>query len=140
MNDIVIDTNVARLFDAPADEKLKTLFIWLVDKGWLAVSQHLLNEYSRQGNRLLAVLIRDLAERGRLNRIANAELKEFQSDKHFAYCCNNGDIKNARTVFLSRRKILVSFDGNLRKDVNGFKKIDGIQPRAFDYPPASVLV
>jgi hypothetical protein len=29
----------------------------------------------------------------------------------------------------------VSFDGKLQKDVNGFRKIDGKKPAAYDYPP-----
>jgi hypothetical protein len=139
MNDVVIDTNVARLFDAPADPKLKPLFGWLAKKGSLAVSQRLLVEYSRHGNQILAALIRDLDDSRRLNKIAAARIKAFTDDGHFAYKCNNADVWHARTVFLSVRKILVSFDGSLRDDVNAFKKIDGIKSRAFDYPPTSIL-
>lgn len=139
MNDVVVDTNIARLFDNPADAKLKPLFIWLRDKGHLAISRNLINEYSRHGNRLLAVLIHDLGEKKRLNRISNDKIKSFSADKHFSYCCNAEDVDNARTVFLSARKILVSFDQNLRKDVGNFKKIEGVKPQAFDYPPSSIL-
>lgn len=139
MNDVVVDTNIARLFDAPADPKLKPLFLWLRDRGHLTISRNLINEYSRQGNRLLAVLLNDLGEKKRLNRISNYDLKSFSDDKHFSYTCNVEDIYNARTVFLSFRKILVSFDSRLRTDVNSFRKIDGIKPRAFDYAPFDVL-
>jgi hypothetical protein len=140
MNDIVIDTNIARLFDAPADPKLKPLFVWLKDRGHLAVSQSLLNEYSRHGNRLLAILIRDLIDKKRLNRISNQALKDFLHDKHYKYCCNLEDIPHARTVFLSNRKILISFDINLCKDVNGFKKLNKIKAKAYSVAPTVVLI
>jgi hypothetical protein len=139
MKDVVIDANVARFFDSPADGRLKALFVWLIARGSLSISRHLLTEYSRHGNRLLAVLNRDLDSQRRLNKIPNSKIKSFFDDTHYAYCCNPSDIPIARTVFLSHRKLLVSFDVNLRKDVNGFRKIDGIKPQAFKYPPPLVI-
>jgi hypothetical protein len=139
MNDIVLDADVARLFDFAADLRLKPLFLWLTKAGSLAVSRHLLGEYGRHGNQILAALIKDLTDQRRLNSIPNQAIKEFSEDRHYDYLCNSNDIPNARTVFLSHRKLLISFDNNLRRDVNGFRRVDGIKPRAYDYPPDSIL-
>jgi len=135
--DIVVDTNVIRLYDAPADESFKDFFTWLKDKGSLAISQKLLNEYSGTGNRLLAALLNKLMQEGRHNPISNHALKAFKEDKHVKYTCNYSDIQHARLVFLSNRKKLVSFDNKLCADVNAFKKINGIQPAAERHPKKS---
>lgn len=139
MRDVVLDTNVARLFDSPKDARLRPLFEWLSTNGCLAVSQKLLVEYGRHGNQVLAALVRDLLEKKRLNKIASAALKGFDLDKHYQYTCNAADVVNARTVFLSAKKILISFDDKLRNDVNAFPKVDKVKCRAFEYLPDAVL-
>ena len=140
MNDIVIDTNVMRLFDAPADRRYKALFEWIVNFGYLALSQKLVVEYFGSGNRLLAVLINDLTNKKRINRIGSGLINNFTEDRHYKYTCNGEDILHARLVFLSRRKLLVTIDNRLETDVNGFRKVDGTKPQAWRYPPVDILV
>lgn len=138
-NDIVVDTNVMRLYDAPSDPKYKELFVWLDHSGVLAISQKLLAEYIGTGNRLIAPFIDNLLRNDRLNRVQTSELKSFDLDRHYPYSCNKKDIWHARLVFLSKRKILVSLDDPLISDVNGFRKVTGVKPTAHRYPPTSCL-
>jgi hypothetical protein len=138
MKDIIIDTNVIKLYDTPADPRYKELFTWLSERGALAMSMKLLNEWIGTGNRLLAPLVDRLIKEGRHNGISSAQLKAFTSeDKHYNYTCNKKDIDHARLVFLSDRKLLVAGDHKLRKDVNGFRKVSNIQPRAEQHPAPS---
>src|SRR5437762_14387561 len=119
--DIVIDTNVIRLYDKPADPIFKALFKWLGEKGSLVVSQKLLIEYVGTGNILLAGLISQLIKKKRFIRVQNHALNSFTADRHYNYRCNPKDKWHARLVFLSPRKLLVSLDNNLVSDVNRFK-------------------
>jgi hypothetical protein len=134
-NDIVIDAQVIRLYDAPSDPKYKDLFTWIAKGcGKLAVSQKLLVEYYRTQNHLVGVLINQLIAEGRLHKVGAMPLKQFKHDKHYGYTCNQEDIHHARLVFTSNRKKLVTHDQALCNDVNGFKKIDGVKPMAVKQP------
>lgn len=135
-NDIVIDTQVMRLYDTPSDPKYKFLFTWLANGcGKLAVSHKLLNEYYGTTNILVGVLINKLVSEGRLLKVSNNQLKNFNLDKHYKYTCNAKDVDHARLVFLSNRKKLITHDKPLAKDVNGFRKINKIKPTALKNPP-----
>lgn len=128
--DIVVDTNIIRLYGNSPDVQLRDFFLWLDQFGCLTISQKLLREYIGTGNRLLASFIDNLTKNGRLIRIENSVLKRFNDDRHYKYTCNHEDILHARLVFLSSRKLLLSEDVKLVKAVNDFNKIDGIQPKA----------
>lgn len=132
--DIVIDTNVIRLYDKPKDKRFLAFFKWLREKGTLGVSKKLIAEYGGTGNRLIFVLINELQKKGRYDLIPNKKIKEFKKDKNFNYTCNNKDIYHARLVFLSKRKLLVGFDTKLVNDINRFKKVDGVKPKACKKP------
>ena len=132
--DIVVDTNVIRLYDKPSDPQFKSLFKWLHEHGTLAISQKLLAEYIGIGNTLLAGLINRLIANGRLSHIGSKELKAFAEDRRYRYRSNARDHWHARLVFLSTRKLLVSIDKKLVNDVNGFKKLGGVKPRASSSP------
>lgn len=140
MSDIVIDTQIMRLYDAPGDPKYKALFLWVATSGTLRISQKLLTEYFGTGNRLLGPLIDKLLREGRLQKTSTDSLKKFSLDKGFKYSCNNKDIWHAKLVFISHRKKLVSHDNNLRRDVNKFRKIDGIKPLAVKTPPPDFYI
>lgn len=133
--DVVIDTQVMRLYDTPSDLSYKELFSWLVKGcGKLTVSQKLLVEYCGTQNILIGVLINQLQAEGRLIRIGNQQIAQIGVDKHYQYTCNNEDIDHARLVFLSNRKKLITHDQALAKDVNGFKKVNGVKPTAVKQP------
>src|SRR4051794_21507119 len=128
--DVVVDSCVMRLYDTPGDPTLKYLFTWLHGNGTLCLSKPMLAEYNRHGNPLIAGLLSYLGMQDRLVHITNPQIKEFDLDNHYNYLCNNADIRHARLTFLSNRKRLVSFDQKLRASVAGFKKVDGVKPRA----------
>ncbi len=135
MKDIFIDTNVAKNFQNPLDPEYKKLLLWLKHEGVWVVSQKLLVEYGRT-NQNIAVLVNLLLSKGRLRVIPSEEHKAFKLTKREekGLCCNHEDHWHLRTVFLSYRKIAIAIDENFRNDINGFRKIDGIQPQAVSRP------
>lgn len=133
-SDIVIDANVMCLYDAPADPRMQGLFRWVATTGSLALSNQLIAEYGRTGNRLIGVLVDHLTRLQRLNKISNGLIKSFTLDAHYPYKCNRADIPHARLVFLSDRKRLVSRDKHLVTDVAGFRRVNGVQPVACFVP------
>lgn len=132
--DIVIDTNVMRLYDSPKDDVFKKFFHWIRSKGILTMSRKLLLEYGGSGNQKIFVLINELQRKGRYNLIGNKTLKTFTRDRHFKYTCNYKDKHHAKLVFLSHRKRLIAFDDRLIGDVNSFPKINGVKPCACKKP------
>ncbi|RXP98421.1 hypothetical protein EGL68_00560 [Vibrio parahaemolyticus] len=119
------------------DPKYIALFKWLKVTGKLCISQKLLNEYTGTGNRNITILLSELiknSENVRLIKYSNAQLKEFNIDRRYKYTANREDREHAKLVFLSPRKKLISRDNKLIADVNGFKKVDGIQPEAQKIP------
>ena len=134
LKDVVVDTNVIRLYETPDDPIIKAFFLWIRDHGTLTVSKKLLVEYFGIGNRDLAGLINRLSVVGRLKQIDASYLRAFSDDRHYTYTCNYKDRWHARLVFLSVRKLLVAGDKNLINDVNGFRKVDGIKPQATKSP------
>lgn len=129
--DIVVDTDC---YVQKANPVFKRLFGWLRSQGTLTVSQKLITEYFRTDNRFIATLLNHLIREDRLIRVRTQELKAFKQDKHYKYTCNGQDRWHARLVFLSHGKRLVSLDNRLVNDVNKFKKVDGVKPRACRYP------
>jgi hypothetical protein len=137
IKDIVVDTNVIRLYNNPADPLIRAFFFWIANRGTLTVSQRLLVEYCRIGKRDIAALIDRLTRNQRLNPVSAKDLQNFVEDRHHKYTCNFKDTWHARLVFLSIRKRLVGGDKRLINDVNGFKKINGIKPQATKSPRAA---
>lgn len=132
--DIVIDTNVMRLYDTPKDSIFIDFFKWIKEKAFLRMSQKLLIEYDRSGNKKILILINELQRKGRYALVRNQELNSFTDDRHFNYTCNHEDINHARLVFISNSKRLIAFDNNLVKDVNSYHKINGVKPCACKKP------
>jgi len=132
--DIVIDTNIIRLYENPDDPLIRALFMWIRDHGTLSVSPKLLQEYRGIGNRDLAGLLNRLNLAGRLSSISNQTLRRFTEDRHYNYTSNRKDRWHAKLVFLSVRKRLVGVDKKLLNDINGFKRIGGVKPQATNRP------
>ena len=145
MKDIFIDNNVAKNFATPIDENYKALIIWindydseLVDKdpvkkddfAHLVVSQKLLVEYlnsSKDCSKLNAMpsIINRLTQQGRIIKKSKAEINTFTA-KHFSkkligsLLSNHEDHCHIVTVLLSNRKLCLTYDENLAKDLNNF--------------------
>jgi hypothetical protein len=52
----------------------------------------------------------------------------------FKFTCGEEDRWHTKTVLLSERKKLVSFDKNFLGDINAFPKVDGVKPEATKSP------
>lgn len=88
--DIFIDNNIACRFANPMDPEMKKLISWIMkneegsdDNAILVVSDKLLHEYmaSSQGaycSTSIPMIVNQLTKEGRLMKISNAEIKEFQ--------------------------------------------------------------
>lgn len=132
--DIVVDTNVMRLYDKPDDPIFVRLFTWINNNGALTVNQKLIMEYGRINNNQIMILLNKLNRVGRLNQITKTQLSAFTADRHFKYTCNGKDVVHARTVFISYRKRCIAFDKKLRADINAFKRVNKIKPCACRNP------
>ena len=93
--DIFIDNNIAKNFANPMDVEYKKLVQWLMrynpqnlpGDAYLLVSNKLLGEYSRTAFHgftatCIPIIIDQLTREGRLIKVSNTEIKEFQRE-HF---------------------------------------------------------
>ena len=139
--DIFIDNNIASRFKNPADPEYIKLRDWLIlyreiKKGeedtnaHLVVSNKLLNEYSRSNQNIkdgqnIILIIGRLQKQGRLIKIANQAIKDFQQE-HFTkktekkLSCNEEDREHIPVVLLSNRKYALSIDDAFVKDLLNF--------------------
>lgn len=137
MSSLVIDTCVLRLYDSPGDPRYKDLFEWITTKGELYITQKLLNEYIGTGNKNIQILLAHLNRNGnnlRLIKVKKEKIESFVEDRKFDYTCNTEDQYHAKLVFISPRKKIVTQDNALTRDINNFKKVNGIQPIAKSHP------
>lgn len=161
MKDIFIDNNIAKNFATPLDKNYKDLIDWLnnydeesVKKdstvkdtfAHLVVSQKLLKEYldsSKNSSKPNAIpsLINRLIIQGRLIKKTKNEIEDF-TNKHFTktitrkLLSNEEDHCHIVTVLLSQRKICLTYDKNLTKDLDnfpGFNPIVKKRPEEINY-------
>lgn len=147
MKDIFIDNNVAKNFATPIDGHYKELINWIndfdeeivaenpekiLDYAHLVVSQKLLVEYlnsSRDCSKPNAIptLINKLTREGRLQKKSKKEIEAFQN-KNFSkkvlknLLSNQEDHCHIVIVLISKRKLCLTYDENLTKDLVGFPK------------------
>ncbi|MET7036906.1 hypothetical protein [Elizabethkingia miricola] len=147
MKDIFIDNNVAKNFATPLDPHYKSLIEWineydedLVEKepdkkhefAHLVVSQKLLVEYlksSKDCSKLNAIpsIIGRLTIQGRILKKTKKEIEDFQN-KYFTKVLfkslqsNVEDHVHIVSVLLSNRKLCLTYDENLTKDLSNFPK------------------
>lgn len=145
MKDIFIDNNVAKNFATPIDKNYKDLITWinefdadLVEKdpdkknnfAHLVVSQKLLVEYFKSSKdtskpNAIPSIINRLTQQGRLIKKTKEEINTFTSKKFSKRIINNL-LSNAEdhchivTILLSDRKICLTYDDNLSKDLASF--------------------
>lgn len=152
--DIFIDNNVAKNFSNPMDLEYIKLVQWLMKydtnnlpgNAYLVVSRKLLAEYSRtiglgvSGTNII-VIIDKLTREGRLIKIKNADIKEFQR-KYFSkkvtrnLRCNKEDQDHIPVVLLSNRKYALSLDDDFIYDLlhfPGFKVRAEKRPEKLPY-------
>lgn len=140
MNDLFIDNNVAKELTPPLVEEYKELIEWLFKEGTLVVSQKLLGEYNQglihlsaiKRNESIIGIIGRLTQEGRINKITNQRLNAFMIPKKIEkrLLSNWKDRDHIKTVLLSFRKLAITSDNNFRRDINGYPRVDKIQPQA----------
>jgi hypothetical protein len=145
MKDILIDNNVAKNFATPIDQNYKDLIEWInefdedlvkkkpnkvLEYAHLVVSQKLLVEYlnsSRDCSKPNAIpsIINRLTREGRLQKKSKIEIEKFKSDNFSKktlknLLSNQEDHCHIVSVLISNRKMCLTYDDNLIKDLNKF--------------------
>lgn len=135
MKDIFIDNSAAINLSTPLTDPFKIFVKWLYSEGTLVLNKKLKVEYIA-GNQTLSIVIDRLTRDGRVNNIPDNLLKEFifTSVQEKRFLSNKRDRIHLKSVFLSKRKLAISNDTNFIIDINGFNKVDGIQPTCVDCP------
>ncbi|HLP47450.1 MAG TPA: hypothetical protein VK186_17850 [Candidatus Deferrimicrobium sp.] len=136
--DIFIDNNIAKNFCNPMDPEYKKLIAWLMKNNptdssgnaYLVVSNKLLAEYNRSVSfstsaSSIPIIIDRLTREGRLIKVNNTAIKEFQRR-----CFSKKIQKNLRSnledqdhipvVLLSDRKYALSLDEDFIYDLTHF--------------------
>lgn len=136
--DIFIDNNISPKLANPPDAEYKTFIQWLIafDKenpeqnAYLVVSQKLLMEYMRSNQNAskgtnIVVIIGQLTKQGRLIKISNKQIKDFQKE-HFTkkvikkLRSNKEDHDHIPVVLLSDRKYALTLDEKFAYDLLHF--------------------
>lgn len=151
--DIFIDNNIACRFANPMDPKMKKLINWIMkneegseDNAILVVSDKLLHEYiascqGANGSTSIPMIVGKLTKEGRLLKISNAEIKEFQR-KYFtkkvekSLRSNQEDRNHIPVVLLSDRKYALTNDEKFTYDLEhfpGFKVLACSRPENMPY-------
>jgi hypothetical protein len=112
-----------RLLGNAKDPEFLRFFGWLRQNGVLTVSTYLLKEYSGVGSQHIAALIDTLRSSipPRFNKIDKRIVDTF-NDRHFRYNCNTEDHCHVKLVMLSFRRLALSQDPDLVRDVNRFPR------------------
>lgn len=136
--DLFIDNNIAKNFANPMDAEYKKLIRWLMKNdpinsavnAYLVVSNKLLAEYNRSVSfsssaSSIPIIIEQLTREGRLIKINNADIKEFQR-RYFSkkvlrdLRSNREDHDHIPVVLLSDRKYALSLDKDFIYDLVHF--------------------
>lgn len=111
MKDMFVDNCAATNFANPLEQEYKPLIEWLLDEGFLAVSNRLLAEYGRTSGGCaigtnIWLIVSHLQARGRLRRFTTSQLNGFLIPKSVArkLQSNLADHVHIKTVLLSHRK------------------------------------
>jgi hypothetical protein len=145
MKDIFIDNNVAKNFATPLDKNYKELIAWInnydqelvdnepdrkIEYAHLIVSQKLLIEYLKSSKdtskpNAIPSIINRLTQQGRLIKKTKTEISNLTSQIFTKRVTNNllsniEDHCHIVTVLLSERKLCLTYDENLTKDLVNF--------------------
>ncbi len=117
--DIVVDSNVMRLYGAAHDPAFKAFFSWLRTAGVLACSQKMLVEYSRTGSSLIAALLDELLLASRFRKYSGDQIATIKQ-RHYKFRSNYADHVHVKLVMCTCRRLCLSQDDSLRYDVTHF--------------------
>lgn len=140
--DLFIDSDISGHIAKPPDDHYKDLIRWLNQEGFLVICRSLLNAYvdAVRGSPLmtLPVIVDRLTRAGRLIRYRKQDLKEFQIKERIVkrLLSNPSDHDYIKIVMMSDRKLALSGDNKLRRDIDNFPRYRArafAHPREFDY-------
>lgn len=151
--DIFIDNNIACRFANPMDPEMKKLIAWLMkyekdsdDNAILVVSDKLLHEYfascqGAYGTTSIPMIVNKLTREGRLLKVSNGEIKEFQRDFFTKKVVKNlrsnqEDRNHIPVVLISERKYALTNDEKFTYDLEhfpGFKVLVCSRPEVMPY-------
>lgn len=151
--DIFIDNNIACRFANPMNPEMKKLINWIMkneegsdDNAILVVSDKLLHEYMASsqgtyGSTSIPMIVSKLTKEGRLLKISNAEIKEFQrtyfkKKVEKALRSNQEDRNHIPVVLLSDRKFALTNDEKFTYDLEhfpGFQVLVSSRPENLPY-------
>ena len=151
--DICIDNNIACRFAKQMNPEMKKLINWIMkneegsdDNAILVVSDKLLHEYMASsqgtyGSTSIPMIVSKLTKEGRLLKISNAEIKEFQrtyfkKKVEKALRSNQEDRNHIPVVLLSDRKFALTNDEKFTYDLEhfpGFQVLVSSRPENLPY-------
>ena len=128
--DLFIDSNISGHIAKPPDDHYRDLIRWLFAEGCLVICRSLRREYcdavrgSGLGRMTLPVIVGQLTRAGRLKRYSKKDLKRFLIKERVAkrLLSNRADHDYIKIVMMSDRKLALTEDKKLRRDINDFPK------------------
>ncbi len=125
--DLFVDSNLSGHFAKPVKPEYRELIRWLNEEGCLVVCQSLIVEYhdavrGATSPTTLVEIVNRLQREGRLRRFTKDKLREFliKPSVQRRLCSNRADHDLIKIVLLSDRKLGLSEDRNLARDINTF--------------------
>ena len=123
--DLFVDSNLSGHFAKPVKAEYHELIQWLMKEGCLVVCQSLVREYvtavrGADSDTMLPVIVNRLQRDGRLRRFSKHELQAFRIPPSVQrrLRSNRADHDLIKIVLLSDRKLGLSKDQNLARDIN----------------------
>lgn len=125
--DLFVDSNLSGHFARPVKPKYRQLIRWLMKEGCLVVCRSLVREYvtavrGAESQTTLPAIVNRLQRDGRLTHFSKNELQAFRikPSAQRRLRSNRADHDFIKIVLLSDRKIGLSKDRNLARDINDF--------------------
>lgn len=141
--DLFIDADISGHIMKPLDDHYRDLIKWLYVEGCLVICRSLHNEYRKAVRespslRTLPAIVDRLTRARRLIRYSREELRGFRIKERIVkrLLSNRSDHDYIKIVMMSDRRLALSGDNKLRRDINNFPRY-GAQayrhPGDFDY-------
>lgn len=141
--DLFVDSNLSGHFAKPVKPEYRELIQWLSEEGWLVTCQSLIREYhaavrGATSQTTLVAIVGRLQRDGRIRRFSNKDLREFSMSTAVQrrLRSNPADHDFIKVVLLSDRKLGLSEDRNLTRDINnypGYQAKIASAPSEIDY-------
>lgn len=125
--DLFVDSNLSEHFAKPVRPEYRELIRWLSEEGCLVACQSLIREYhaavrGATSQTTLVAIVDRLQRDGRIRRFSNKDLRAFRMSTAVRRRLRSNwtDHDFIKIVLLSDRKLGLSEDRNLARDINNF--------------------